>query len=327
MKKINNKFLTILSILFIIIGISIITINLINSKEDIIYDYNILKNSNSEVYLLENNFYDNKILNKDDNYDYYASKSIDKIKINFDYKFNSNKKNNIKYKYNIKSQIVSNIDNEDNLIWNKTFTLKDNTEYNIKSNNFDITDEIYIDYNYYNSYVDEFEKTYNIKTNSILKIYLNVSFINEYIDKTYNDYIEIDIPLSNKLTSITNNYEKSIVNNITNSKDKNYIIYIIGSSFIILSAIFINIVIFNKNKLNKNNKILKLKLKEYNEIIINVTSKPNTDKLNYIFVKSIDDLINIAVVNNTNIICYESTKKKNFYVIINDYVYIFSILI
>ena len=151
MKKINNKFLTILSILFIIIGISIITINLINSKEDIIYDYNILKNSNSEVYLLENNFYDNKILNKDDNYDYYASKSIDKIKINFDYKFNSNKKSNIKYKYNIKSQIVSNIDNEDNLIWNKTFTLKDNTEYNIKSNNFDITDEIYIDYNYYNS--------------------------------------------------------------------------------------------------------------------------------------------------------------------------------
>ena len=303
MKKINNKFLTILSILFIIIGISIITINLINSKEDIIYDYNILKNSNSEVYLLENNFYDNKILNKDDNYDYYASKSI------------------------VKSQIVSNIDNEDNLIWNKTFTLKDNTEYNIKSNNFDIADEIYIDYNYYNSYVDEFEKTYNIKTNSILKIYLNVSFINEYIDKTYNDYIEIDIPLSNKLTSITNNYEKSIVNNITNSKDKNYIIYIIGSSFIILSAIFINIVIFNKNKLNKNNKILKLKLKEYNEIIINVTSKPNTDKLNYIFVKSIDDLINIAVVNNTNIICYESTKKKNFYVIINNYVYIFSILI
>ena len=208
MKKNNlNKVMILLSILFFIIGTCLIIVNIINN-DNTTYNYKIIKNNDFKIYLKDNNFYENNILNKDNKYDYYVSKSIDKIKINFNYKFNSNKIININYKYNITSQIVSNIDNEDKLIWNKNYVLKEQKEYKINSNTFNINDSIDIDYNYYNLYAKEYEEEYKIKTNQILKIYLNVTFKTNLNNKEYKDYIEIDIPLTNTYTSITNNYEK-----------------------------------------------------------------------------------------------------------------------
>ncbi len=317
MKKNNlNKIMLLLSILFFIIGTYLIIVNIINNGSNT--NYKIIRNSDFKIYLKDNKFYENNILNINNKYDYYASKSIDKIKINFNYKFNSNKTINIKYKYNITSQIVSNIDNEDKLIWNKNYNLKEAKEYEINSNTFNINDSIDIDYNYYNLYAKEYDEEYRIKTNQILKIYLNVTFKTNLNNKEYSDCIEIDIPLTNTYTSITNNYEKNTIYKI--EKDNNYINYIIGSSFILISILIIFVILLKKeNKSNKN-----INLKKYKDIIIIVKNKPNIDNLNYLFVESFDNLIELAIINNTKIILYKNKKETNFYIILNNYVYIYT---
>ena len=316
MKKNNlNKVMILLSILFFIIGTCLIIVNIINN-DNTTYNYKIIKNNDFKIYLKDNNFYENNILNKNNKYDYYVSKSIDKIKINFNYKFNSNKIININYKYNITSQIVSNIDNEDKLIWNKNYVLKEQKEYKINSNTFNINDSIDIDYNYYNLYAKEYEEEYKIKTNQILKIYLNVTFKTNLNNKEYKDYIEIDIPLTDTYTSITNNYEKNTIYKI--EKDNNYINYIIGSSFILISVLFIFVILLRKE--NKSN----INLKKYKDYIIIVKNKPNIDNLNNLFVESFDNLIELAIINNTKIILYKNKKETNFYIILDNFVYTYT---
>ena len=66
-------------------------------------------------------------------------------------------------------------------------------------------------------------------------------------------------------------------------------------------------------------------LKEYKELIIKVNQLPPLDNLKYIYVENIEYLIDIANQNSLNIIYYEKIKSKqgNFYIFLNDYIYLY----
>ena len=68
-------------------------------------------------------------------------------------------------------------------------------------------------------------------------------------------------------------------------------------------------------------------LKYYKELIITVSNKPEFNDLKLMELNSIDDLIDVAEQNNSNIIHYEIIKneKSELYVIINEYVYMYII--
>ena len=101
-------------------------------------------------------------------------------------------------------------------------------------------------------------------------------------------------------------------------KDNNYINYIIGSSFILISVLFIFVILLRKE--NKSN----INLKKYKDYIIIVKNKPNIDNLNNLFVESFDNLIELAIINNTKIILYKNKKETNFYIILDNFVYIYT---
>ena len=52
---------------------------------------------------------------------------------------------------------------------------------------------------------------------------------------------------------------------------------------------------------------------------------PPLDNLKYIYVENIEYLIDIANQNSLNIIYYEKIKNKqgNFYIFLNDYIYLY----
>ncbi len=195
----------------------------------------------------------------------------------------------------------------------KTFVLKEKQSTN---NKLSIKDNITINYTDYNNLVSSYENTYNL----ILDATLNVSLNIKYNQKT--DNITIDIPLTKTTTSIIPNYEP--INNIPTTKNITYINYIIGSICIFISLILIYLKNNNQhNKFEIYKHTQKIILKEYKELIVSVSNEPIINNLTLLNVFNIDDLIDVAEQNNSHIIFYESNNQSNFYVIINNYVYLY----
>ena len=339
MKQANRKYRSISKIRnttkkvnYISILISIIIIKKINI--DLLSSYSSKKSSNYEVLLKPNDFYDTEILPSDK---YYASKSVDKYIINFIYDFKASKKANLDYTYNITAEIVGTVlssENQNKEVWNKTFSILENNE-SIYKDNFYINEKVDIDYEYYKNLARSYEETYGISIKSTLKVYFNVSYnINlktlKEEDKKVNDCIELDIDLTNTVTSANKNYEDVTNKDITKDiqgTNNDRIFYILGLIFAIACITIIIIMIKQNNKTPEQkyrhniNKILRY----YKELIVTVTNEPNLEGLKIMEINSLDDLIDLAEQNNSSIIHYEAAKNKksNLYVIINNYVYVY----
>lgn len=335
-KNYNNVIIVvimmILAIIFIKLGLEK------KENEELVYQYKVERKSDYEVLLKENDFYSTMILPADL---YYASKSIDSFIINFEYSFKGNNKIDIKYDYSITAELVGMVKDEyqDKEVWNKSFSIinnKSNEQINIDS--FSIKEKIDIDYKKYNDLVSSYENEYGIKLDAVLKVRFNISYQTNFINYSVNnekidDCIELNIPITNTVTEVKENYENENVINIMQPIDKvnEYIYYVIAGLFII-SALIIYIVKINKNKMTPQEKYEKKVnriLKYYRDIIVTVNDEPNLNDLKMMELITLDDLIDVAEQNNCNIIRYEDvTNRTNYlYAIVGEYAYYYKIII
>ncbi len=336
--KINkaNIVLILITVAMLIIGYILINQG-INYEKNLpsIYNYTAQKSENYEVLLKPNDFYTSKTLPSGR---YYASKSIEAFIINFQYDLNSSQKTNIKYTYNITAELIGTIntnENQDEEIWNRTFTLLENNNNETNAQQISIKQGINLDYQYYNDLARAYEKTYGIAIDSLLKIHFNITYnidlsnLNEQTE-TKEDNIELEIPLTDTTTELRENYEKITSNNIKSKSKTTKIIYYTTGTIFITGAI---ILIIKKIKQIKNQKTpeteykqtLKYILKYYNDLIVTIENEPDLTNLKQMKLTNLYDLIDVADLNQTNIIHYEKlpNQQDNFYTIIKDYVYIY----
>lgn len=271
---------------------------------------------------------------------YYASKSINAYVINFNYKHKGDNKINVNYNYNITANLVGTVisnQNEEKEIWNRNYILLENDN---KLNNIDefiINEEINIDYKYYNELARSYEREYGITINSVLKLRLNISYsissLNWGTDNNHeiDDYIELDIPITNTVTEVKKNYERNTTNDILIDNENidvtQIILYIIGGALIITATTIIIIRIVKNKTIYKNlyERNMKRIMKYYRDLIVTVNNEPKIENLKIMNIELLEDLIDVAEQNKSNIIHYEviNNKKSNLYVIVNDYVYIY----
>ena len=333
-KKVNYISIAI-SIIMAILTIVFMALGFIKKDNtSLIYSYSGQKNGNYEVLLKPNTFYETETLPSGK---YYAAKSVDKYIINFVYNFKASKKSNINYNYNISAEIVGTVPSNDNQhkeIWNKTFPILESSA-SIYKDNFNINEQTNIDYDYYNNLARSYEESYGIAINAVLKVYFNISYnINlaeaSVEDKNVNDYIELDIDLTDEVTKVSENYDKTINKNIieeAKNEKSNIAFYILGGICAIISITIIALIVKQNNKTpeqkyrNNINRIMKY----YKELIVTVTNEPNIADLKVMDINSLDDLIDVAEQNNSNIIHYEAAKnlRSNLYVIVSGYVYVY----
>ena len=330
-----NYISIVISIIMAILAITFIALgSRRNNNTNLIYSYSGQKNGNYEVLLKPNTFYETEVLPSGK---YYAAKSVDKYIINFVYDFKASRKANIDYNYNISAEIAGTVTSNDNQhkeIWNRTFPISEN-KASIYKDNFNINDQINIDYDYYNNLARSYEENYGITINAVLKVYFNISYninleeVNEE-DKNVNDYIELDIDLTDEVTKVSENYDKTINKNIieeAKNEKSNIAFYVLGGICAIICITIIAIITKRNNKTpeqrykNNINRIMKY----YKELIVTVTNEPNLADLKIMNINSLDDLIDVAEQNNSNIIHYETTKnlRSNLYVIVSGYVYVY----
>ncbi len=328
----NNKSL-IIAICMCLISTTIIIYNIYLQKNvESIYNYTIRKNDDYEVLLIPNNFYETETLQAGK---YYVSNAIDSYIINLKADVSVDKKVSMEYDYNITANLIGTVNdnNEDKEVWNRKFILKDNIhkkEDNIT--NVPINEQININYKYYNDLARSYEKQYGISIDSILKIKLNITYniiLNDNSNKA-EDFIELEIPITDTISEVKENYEKVTNQKVISQENKQLeriIIYSINGIIFMVSTLVIALNIIKKVAIQKqaNNWKQKCILKYYKDIIVQINSEPNLENLKIINISILEDLIDIAEQNQKNILYYKKTNNNEtiFLVIIDDYVYIY----
>ena len=296
--------------------------------------YKINSDIDYKVCLKSNDFYDTECLDK--NMVYVAS-LINKIKVNYNYKFNVNTESDIEFGYKVLARLVIASSNNSNIFFEKTYDITDEVKEEMNSNtDYLIDKEVVIDYTFFNSLANKFRSNYAVNTNSYLEVSLVVNE-KSMKDNSYtlnnSSKATLTVPLSQQEINVTLNNQnvdenKQIVNNSKVIVKNSYylIIAIIVIVFIIILTIHlitkISILLSNKSKYDI---LIEKILRGYDRIIVNIKTIPNFEGYNFIKVESFQELVDVRDNFKCPINYYVITphQKSEFFVTNNNDVYVY----
>ncbi len=344
-EKTNNKLyfsFTHRLIFEIIIFLTLLTLGTLLLNKSLKYEnteiieYNEESNLDYKVYLFENNFYEEKYLEKDM---LYVASLIDKVHIDFDYKFNIADLETLDFNYKIVGKLSITNKEETKSYYEKTYILSDNKKVSMNNQKEQtIKDSIDIDYPYYNSLANNFKNSYGLDTESNLKVFMIIdkqSTNDSNFEMNNNSIMNVKIPLSEKSINIELDYN-DINKTSTVLKQKelsisNIILLVLSIVFIILSIIMV-IRIIRKLlllvvKKSAYDKYIEKLLKEYDRLIAEVSTMTQLEGKEVIRVNKFTELLDIHDNLQLPIMYYSVNdhQKANFYISHDKTVYLLTI--
>lgn len=286
-------------------------------------------NADYKVFLKDNIYYEDKYLDKNMS---YIANLIDYISVDYNYKFKADTLFDGEYSYKIRADLeILNAENKTlfftkkyDLIKEKTFTIENQNEYNIVEN-------IKIDYDHYNSLANGFKSSYGVDTESNLIVYLDLyrnidqnSINNPNING--NGTIKLTIPLSEKAINIKMDSMEINNKNVITSLDDYYLedikYLIIGIISLIISLYLFIKIVKRLSRLSISptdyDKTLKKILNQYDRLIVTTSSMPNLEKNNIIKVKEFVELLDAKDNLHKPIFFIEVTPHQKAYFFIQD---------
>lgn len=282
--------------------------------------------STYKVYLVPNNFYDEKYLDMNKQ---YTSELIDYIDIDFNYIFNNSKIGNIKYNYDVIATIKGEYENDasgKSDLWTKKYVLLNNTSKE-KNNttNFNINKNIKINYKEYNDVVNDFKSNFRLAIDAYLNVKLRINYeddIKDMNNKLKNsDIVELNIPLTSNTMKITTNNINTKKEFYNNKYDKDINKLKVGYILLIISIIYMLIFMPSIIRTKKDLYLEEIKkiMKNYAEIIVEVNELPDIDDLNIIDIKTFDDMVDLEEELKIPIFYFETIyNNESWFMIIND---------
>ena len=286
-------------------------------------------NADYKVFLKDNIYYEDKYLDKNMS---YIANLIDYISVDYNYKFKADTLFDGEYSYKIRADLeILNAENKTlfftkkyDLIKEKTFTIGNQNEYNIVEN-------IKIDYDHYNSLANGFKSSYGVDTESNLIIYLDIyrnidqnSINNPNING--KGTIKLTIPLSEKAINIKMDSMEINNKNVITSLDDYYLedikYLIIGIISLIVSLYLFIKIVKRLSRLSISptdyDKTLKKILNQYDRLIVTTSSMPNLEKNNIIKLKEFVELLDAKDNLHKPIFFIEVTPHQKAYFFIQD---------
>ena len=286
-------------------------------------------NTDYKVFLKDNIYYEDKYLDKNMS---YIANLIDYISVDYNYNFKADTLFDGEYSYKIRADLeILNAENKTlfftkkyDLIKEKTFTIENQNEYNIVEN-------IKIDYDHYNSLANGFKSSYGVDTESNLIIYLDIyrnidqnSINNPNING--NGTIKLTIPLSEKAINIKMDSMEINNKNVITSLDDYYLedikYLIIGIISLIVSLYLFIKIVKRLSRLSISptdyDKTLKKILNQYDRLIVTTSSMPNLEKNNIIKLKEFVELLDAKDNLHKPIFFIEVTPHQKAYFFIQD---------
>lgn len=336
MKK-ENKFLQagkyifylFIAIVFSLFSLYYFKMGLKNTYQEEV-SYKSSSNVSYKVYLLENDYFDEPYLGMNRT---YISSLINYIDINFNYNLNFSNFVSGKYTYYIKGIIAADkVKDDDSSYWSKSYILKEPVTISYDNqNSFNIDTNAKVDYQKYNSLLNEFRKDYGISFDGTFKVQLviesesNATNIKESIP--VDSLIEVRVPLTQQVIDLSidlsnNDNEGEVSETIVNNTSSNYVFLGLGILFMsvtlcLLWLIFRYIIFIYLSK-SEYSKTLKKILSTYDSVIVNVSNLPNLNDLKVIEVNTFSELIDAHSEVRMPINYYEEVADcKSLFVLVS----------
>lgn len=323
------KLFIILCILILIVSCILLNYSIELNGKATDAGYHEIGDADYKVYLKDNNYYDTKYL--DSGMQYVAS-LISSVNTKFNYEIHSEKNLDYQYTYNITGDlIIYDTNDSSKVLYTKTYHLLSPKTEKLNSNNLVINEDIDIDYDEYNNYVNSYKRDYGISASSKLVVTMNVDVKgkSDITEKNLNhkNKLQINIPLSEQTIDI--NIASDKINNkgalftVDGPVITNIVLFILGTILLLiaLTGLIISIDLIVSYR-RKNIYILTLHnfLRDYDRLIVNATENISEDKFERVIpVSSFTELVDAAENNRTSIIFFEAIPgQKSFFLVIKD---------
>ena len=296
-------------------------------RNELVVSYNSNTNLDYKVYLKPNKFYEKNYLEKNKK---YLSSIVDYIDVDLNYLFNATKKMDINYYYSINAKISSDYDSNGVVaeLWSKDYTLLPSKSVNASASNFKIVENLKIDYEKYDKLAKNFKEEYGIVADTKLTITININSVSKLAGYSSNltdkKTVTLIIPLNKAVTDVTVSGADPTTNNITKTiTPENNINSVLLTISIVLLLVSLPTGFISFYKLfkitNVSQYIVQQKriLKNYGDIIAEVTTRPDLRDIKVIRVKEFEDLINIEEELRVPILFYELKDRDESWFVIN----------
>ena len=341
-KKVKpNKFIqkivltTIIFFVFLISGIVLLNKS-VRFETKRIVKYNENSNIDYKVYLIKNDFYEKEYLDKDM---LYVASLIDKVKLDFNYKFKSERNESISFVYGVYATLAINNPTNTKSYFEKTYTILEDKELSLSNGKEQaINETIEINYPQYNQIANSFKRQFGVEMDSKLTVYMVISKKNsDGTNFSLNDksIINVQMPLSEKAIDIKLDYKDiNETNNIIEDIPIGFkeILPIIISVLLILVSLLsmIRIMRLIAKELAKKSpydKYIAKLLKEYDRLIAESSSLLSFDDKEVIEIKKFTELLDIHDNLQLPIMYYEEIPHElaYFYISHENVIYLLTI--
>lgn len=318
-------------ILFLGIIILVKSFSIQEGYENLIYAYNINKNVNYKVTLIENEYFTKQELEMNKT---YISSLVDKINMDFTYSLSGNKKAKTKYIYQIVAipniRYSSITAETEESIWSKQYVLVEPKEVEVDGTNFVIKENVDIDFQKYNNEVQNFKKNLRLPISADLQVKLFVRSQSEIPgvedEVMESSLINVKMNLDEDVFKVENDFKnsenKSITEKVETEKNVNKLSVVIGAILVVIAILVILDSIRKSIKFGKRTDYeiaLNRILKNYGDIVAEIVSPVEIDNLNVIEVKNFDQLLDIEEELRMPILFYETIEgEQGEFIIICD---------
>lgn len=282
-----------------------------------------------QVVLKENNIYDKNVIEKKENLTFLAP-LVESINMDLYYKTNFDK--DVEGFYNARATgelVIYNPKTKANYFIKK-YELDSDDNILLNSKKSDYKTSLLIDYNQYNEIAKEFKKNYSKDAEAKFNVYLDITTKLSPLDyktfKTVYSKLEASISLGKEEVEII---DTSIDNtkNIPFKQQKTTIYSIVLEGLLVLFVTFLIIVFIKLNKLlsridpklTEYDRELKRILKEYDDIIVNVSILPPDGEYKKVVINDFEELLDLKEQLKEPIRFIEiAPKNKSYFFIKHD---------
>lgn len=286
-------------------------------------------NVDYKIYLKDNNYYSGSYLNSGMK---YIASLIKTVNVNFDYQMHSDKTLDYNYKYKIVADLqITDKDDPTKILYSRPEVLLKDTTSSVTNNSFAISEEIDIDYDKYNNYVNSFKRDYGLVINSnlIITLYVEANGSSNLSDDILakDNQLKIIIPLSEQTIDINMNTdnvnESGVLTMDVKTKVNNPILLSFSIVSLVLALVTLWSVISLYRKYYKSDiyrsKVNKI-LREYDRLI--VTGKTDIKEKDYstkFYPDTFEEMVDVSQNLNSPILYYEVIPgEKCFFVVVKD---------
>ena len=301
------------------------------TKEESIIGYNEVGNIDYKVFLKENNYYKEQYLGKDMQ---YVASIIKNVVPTFTYEMHSEEKMEYTYNYKVSADLIISDPNDNNkVLYKRPSLIVKDTKEKVTGGSFRVDQEVSINYDEYNNYVNSFKKEYALSVNSKLVLTFNIDVTGKSPalkeDFKKSSKLVIAIPMSEQTINI--GIDTSDINN-SGTIEKNYmsqikkpVALVLGIIVGLLSLALLYIVIYNfltnRSKTDVYKATIKSILREYDRAIVSSKTADTIDesKYNVIEVPRIEELLDAHDSTGKPILYNEDTENNiSTFIIVSD---------